>query len=212
MPLRYNIVAKQYCWQKKEQENQTTEYHTYLHTLPTASTLLHRIRAIPLLVGIYRFYSPDPFFRGILTPASRQDQIPFLGYSFFNSFSTSLFVKNSFLSPLYVRRICIGTAHAAWPSASYDTTDPSGIDSNPMLRSPMCRFSCAEKRFPALYVDEAEKAAAVRQEAPKHLLPSRGVSSSIPGCRFCWMRLTNLVPGLYTVGKNHQQDALLTCH
>lgn len=40
--------------------------------------------------------------------------------------------------------------------------------------TPMCRFSCAGKRFPALYVDETEKAAAVRQEAPKHLIPSRG--------------------------------------
>ena len=121
---------------KKEQENQTTEYHTYLHTLPAASTLLHRIRAIPLFVGIYRFYSPDPFFRGILTPASRQDQIPFL------------FVKNSFLSPLYVRRICIGTAHAAWPSASYDTTDPSGIDSNPMLRSPHVQVLLCREKIP----------------------------------------------------------------
>ena len=82
---------------KKEQENQTTEYHTYLHTLPAASTLLHRIRAIPLFVGIYRFYSPDPFFRGILTPASRQDQIPFLGYSFFQ-FIFNLFIRQKQLS------------------------------------------------------------------------------------------------------------------
>ena len=133
---------------KKEQENQTTEYHTYLHTLPAASTMLHRIRAIPLFVGIYRFYSPDPFFRGILTPASRQNQIPFLGYSFFNSFSTSLFVKNSFLSPLYVRRIRIGTAHAAWPSAGYDTADPSGIDSNPMLRSPHVQVLLCREKIP----------------------------------------------------------------
>lgn len=160
---------------KKEQENQTTEYHTYLHTLPAASTLLHRIRAIPLFVGIYRFYSPDPFFRGILTPASRQDQIPFLGYSFFSIHFQPLYSSKT---AFFLHYMCaeyasaLHTPHGPLPA----TIQPIHPESTAIqcCAVPMCRFSCAGKRFPALYVDETEKAAAVRQEAPKHFIPSRG--------------------------------------